>query len=219
MILIFDLDDTLYDERSYVESGLHAVASFGKTQFGWNQQTSFHFLVETLDRQGRGAIFDEWLKAHGCHSQALLQACIRAYRHHTPRLRLNEYAQMLLPKLKNYPLYVVTDGHKIVQQRKVDALKVRPFFRKIFITHRYGLHHAKPSIYCFDLIRKRECCQWADMIYIADNPAKDFVNLNKIGAQTVRVLTGRHRNDPAKKGYEAKHRIRNLNSLLNVFQI
>ncbi len=27
MILVFDLDDTLYEERSYVESGLRAVAA------------------------------------------------------------------------------------------------------------------------------------------------------------------------------------------------
>jgi putative hydrolase of the HAD superfamily len=32
-----------------------------------------------------------------------------------------------------------------------------------------------------------------DLIYIGDNPKKDFVNLKKDGFRTVRVMTGEHK--------------------------
>ena len=77
----------------------------------------------------------------------------------------------------------------------------------------FGVKHAKPSTYCFEKIRQAEQCQWYEMVYIGDNPAKDFVNLNKLGMPTVRVLTGVHKNALAKPGFDAKFTIQNLNEL------
>ena len=51
------------------------------------------------------------------------------------------------------------------------------------------------------------------MVYIGDNPAKDIIKLNKLGMPTVRVLTGVHKNAPAKPGFDAKFTIQNLNEL------
>lgn len=212
MILTFDLDDTLYDERTYVESGLLAVARFGEAEFGWDRGESLWFMIGVLDRDGRGAIFDQWLSAHGKLSRELVAECVRCYRHHAPVLALDQRAAALLPQLARYPLYIVTDGHKIVQDRKLTALAIRPLFKHAFITHRYGTKNAKPSLHCFELIRKAEQCRWQDIVYVGDNPAKDFVSLNRVGAQTVRVLTGVHRNAVAAPGFEAQHRIRDLSA-------
>ncbi len=219
MVLIFDLDDTLYSERTYVESGFRAVAQFGQETFGWDRQASFRFMLNALDRHGRGSIFNQWLASHGHSQKSLIERCIHIYRHHTPHLCLNPGVLKLLSSLKKYPLYVVTDGHKIVQQKKAEALHLHRWFRKVLLTHRYGLKHAKPSTYCFDRIRLQEFCNWTDMAYIADNPAKDFVNLNQLGVATVRVLTGMHKNVRAKKGFNARHTIPNLSHLTKLFSL
>lgn len=210
MIIIFDLDDTLYDERMYVESGLQAVAAFGADRFGWDPEPSFRFMIDVLDSEGRGAIFDRWLTMRGRYGKGLVRECLRVYRHHTPSLRLYKDAGKLIPRVSGYPLYLVTDGHKIVQQNKVIALGIEQYFRHVFITHRYGIRHAKPSTYCFERIREREGCDWSNMMYVGDNPAKDFVNLNPLGVHTVRVLTGVHRSVRAELGYDAYHTIPDL---------
>lgn len=210
MVLIFDLDDTLYEERTYVESGLGAVAAFGEEKFGWSKETSLIFMLNILDRIGRGAIFDLWLKEFGRYSKALTNQCVNIYRYHTPKIQLASSARLLLPQLKMYPMYVVTDGHKLVQEKKISALDIEKLFRHVFITHRHGLKNAKPSTYCFELIRRREICEWEDMMYIGDNPSKDFVNLNGLGMKTVRVLTGLHRHAKAVEGYEAQFIIPDL---------
>lgn len=216
MVIIFDLDDTLYDERSYVESGLKAVSRFGYSRFDWDPDESFQFMLKILDSLGRGDIFDRWLMSRGKYSKTMVKNCVGVYRHHTPTLTLFDEARTLLPELTENPLYIVTDGHKMVQQAKVQSLGLPEMFKHIYVTHRYGIRHAKPSIYCFEKIKEREDVRWGNMIYIGDNPDKDFVNLTPLGVHTVRVLTGGHRNIKAKPGFDARHTIDDLGNFLEL---
>ncbi|OEU74766.1 MAG: haloacid dehalogenase [Desulfuromonadales bacterium C00003107] len=211
-ILIFDLDDTLYPEHTYVESGFKAVAALLHHRFGWPQADSVAFMADVLKTEGRGMIFNNLLESRGVHSKRLVKDCIDAYRHHIPDIKLYPVAKKLLKDSK-YSLYLLTDGHKIVQYKKIKSLNIEHFFKKVFITHRYGVKNAKPSLHCFELIRNIEKCSWDEMVYVGDNPKKDFVNLNKVGAHTIRVLTGRHKDDVAKPGFEARKIIRNLKEL------
>src|SRR3546814_9657261 len=123
-------------------------------------------------------------------------------------------AQRVLDRYKGkVPLYSVTDGHNIVQRNKVDALALWPSFRKVYITHRFGRAAAKPSTHCFEHIRAAERCGWEQMVYIGDNPAKDFVNLNPLGMFTVRVRTGGHRDMLASPNFDAAVTIGDLDTL------
>jgi putative hydrolase of the HAD superfamily len=211
MVLIFDLDDTLYDESAYVESGFRAVAGFGQRAFGWDPAKSFETMMAILHRNGRGAVFDSWLELHGAHRRDLVQRCVHTYRHHRPVLRLEHPVERMLRRLnERHRLFVVTDGHKVVQARKVEALGIERLVEKVYITHRYGLVHAKPSTYCFERIKERSRCAWSDMLHCADNPAKDFVNLKRLGVHTVRVLTGAHREVRSNDEYDARYKIPSL---------
>ncbi|QPG04955.1 HAD family hydrolase [Salinimonas marina] len=206
MIYIFDLDDTLYDERQYVESGFRAVARFAEQKWGLNQDESWQSMLAILDKEGRGAVFNRWLAPFALDTKTNIKRCLSAYRTHQPDLSMPAAHLELLHRLPK-PLYLVTDGNKVVQHNKVKALGIEALFKRVFITHRFGVQHAKPSTHCFELIKQAEGCEWQDMVYIGDNPAKDFVNLNKLGMQTVRVLTGVHRKVDAAPGYEAHYRI------------
>ena len=48
MIIVFDLDDTLYDERTYVMSGFAAVAEMLHDRFGWPVAASLGFMKREL---------------------------------------------------------------------------------------------------------------------------------------------------------------------------
>ena len=58
-----------------------------------------------------------------------------------------------------------------------------------------------------------ENCEWIDLVYIGDDPNKDFVNLNPLGVKTIRVNTGRFKNQKAKDGYDANIKINDLSQL------
>lgn len=208
MIPIFDLDDTLYDEASYVRSGFGAVARWGEERFGQDAAESLAEMEALLAGNGRGRVFDDWLRG-----RASVHEAVKVYRHHEPEISLLPSAHGVLDRLAGQPLYLVTDGHKVVQAKKVAALGIADRFRHCYLTNRYGRASAKPSLRCFELICRREKSEWEGLVYIGDNPAKDFVSLNRAGAHTVRVLTGRHAEDPAPAGYEARHRITSLNEL------
>lgn len=209
---IFDLDDTLYDEVSFVISGFTAVANALESKFGWPRQQSFNFMMTILRDEGRGQVFNRLLESHGIFSAREVVHCVKVYRSHIPSINLPKGSEEILKSLKKKS-YLVTDGHKIVQKNKISALKIQDYFKKIFITHRYGIKSAKPSIYCFELIKKIENCNWSDMFYVGDNPTKDFVNLNSLGVKTIRVLTGSFANAKPNKLFEAQYIIRSLEDL------
>lgn len=216
MIPIFDLDDTLYDESTFVESGIRAVSRWMSQSYGLPQKMCFANMMLVLEREGRGKIFDKVLNDNGIYSKASVLSCLRIYRHHTPKIELHLEARNLLKGLAGKHIYLVTDGHKDVQANKVSALGLWSTFEKVFITHRYGIKNAKPSLHCFQIIKDREACHWNDLIYIGDNPVKDFVSLNKVGAHTVRLMKGQHKHVVAKKGYDAEHCIKNISEFSNI---
>jgi putative hydrolase of the HAD superfamily len=212
MILIFDLDDTLYLERDFVDSGFRAVACWLQSHYGWDAEDSFTMMCGILESEGRGKVFDRFLESKKKRTAILVRNCLQVYRMHMPKISLFSAAKRTIAASR-WHSYLVTDGNKVVQQNKIAALGIESDFRKVFITHRYGIRNAKPSTYCFDLIRRREQCDWRDMAYIGDNPAKDFVNLNPLGVMTIRVLTGEHKDVKALDGYEASHVIETLDEL------
>jgi putative hydrolase of the HAD superfamily len=215
MIPIFDLDDTLYPERTYVESGFFAVALMMEQRFGWPAKESYAHMLNTLATEGRGEVFNRLLSAKDALNYSRVRECIHTYRHHKPTIELNPITCNVLSNLNVRP-YLVTDGHKVVQQKKVEALGLEAKFKKIYITHRYAIKNAKPSTHCFELIKKREKCEWSDMFYVADNPAKDFVNLRPLGVHTIRVATGEYSKDIAQPGFDALYKINTLDELKNV---
>jgi putative hydrolase of the HAD superfamily len=82
-----------------------------------------------------------------------------------------------------------------------------------FITHRYGVHNAKPSTYCFLKICEKEGVTPDQVVYIADNISKDFVGIKPIGFKTIQVLTGQYRKLKKTKAYHADRKIHSLNEL------
>jgi putative hydrolase of the HAD superfamily len=212
MIIIFDLDDTLYNEMDYVQSGFFATAKFIEDNYDFSTSESMDYMNQTLHKEGRGKIFDRLLENYGIYSKTLVENCVRTYRYHVPSISPYPIALELLETLEE-PLYVVTDGHAIVQQNKIDALGIEKYFKKVFITYRYGEIHAKPATYCFQKIKELENCEWSEMVYVGDDPAKDFVNLKPLGVHTIRVLTGSHKMLQVDERFDAEHTISSLAEL------
>jgi len=219
MIIIFDMDDTLYDEFTYCKNSLQAVAKYLCGKYEISRKTIFDNFIQILNSDGRGHIFDDFLLKNKIYSKKEVRKCISVYRKNIPNISLYDEARVALEKLSKYPKYVVSDGNKVVQSIKVNSLGINPIFKKIFLTHYYGIKHAKPSNYCFKLIKRMENCRWRDMVYIGDDPNKDFVNLNPLGMKTIRVHTGRFKNQNAKEGFDAIHSINDLSELNNVLGI
>lgn len=217
MILIFDLDDTLYPEITYVKSGFLNVSKFLSDTHGLNSKASYFELLKILKRQGRGQVFDSFLRNNLIYSKKNLRSCISVYRGHKPSIQLYSDAKRCIKRFRNYKKYIVTDGNVRVQRKKIHSLGLMSKFDKVIPTYQYGLSHSKPSLLCFNKIMHNENCNPSDMLYVGDNPYKDFVNLKKKGIRTVRVLRGSFKSIKLHQEYEAEFSFKNLDKLTYKF--
>ena len=217
MVLVFDVDDTLYKEKDYVRSGFMAVARSLSPILGKSPKLLNGRLIELLQQQGRGKVFDSLLKAHGKHSRRLVRRCVSCYRLHEPKIHLHKAGKNCLHRFRHLPLYIVTDGNKIAQSAKVRALDLDSKVKKIVITHRYGVRYAKPSPHCFWIIQKLERVYTSRILYVGDNPDKDFVGIRSHGFRTLRVLTGPYSKVKARPGHDAEFQVSTLNELTPEF--
>lgn len=211
-VIVFDLDDTLYDEIEYVKSGFKEVSNYFSDKFKLDKNLIYNYMVRDLEKNGRGKIFDNVLENFKIYSKENIKKAIFIYRTHKPNIVLPQESIEILKYYNSLqiPLYIVTDGNKIVQNSKIEALGVRKYIKKDFITHRYGVKNSKPSTYCFEKIAKLEKVEYKDIVYIGDNPNKDFVNIKKLGFRTIRVLNGMFSNVKKEKEFEAEIEISRL---------
>lgn len=212
MVIVFDLDDTLYEELSFVRSGLNAVADYLAPLINLPKNKIVRGLTQELSLQ-RDKVFDRFLLKQGIQSKKMIRSCLSVYRGHEPSLSLFPEAKECLKRLQNHPIYIVTDGNHLVQRKKVLALGLEHIVRRCFYTYAHGLHHSKPSPYCFEKICELEKTSPSSVVYIADNPHKDFVGIKPLGFHTIRVLTGPYRNDQVDEAYDADITIPSLQVL------
>jgi putative hydrolase of the HAD superfamily len=219
--IIFDLDDTLYNEIDFVQSGFRAVSDSFALSHNLDAELLYLKMVEELNEHGRGSVFNNSLEHFGIHTKNAVKKAISIYRLHTPNITLPKESLEILEYFKgqNIPLYLVTDGNKVVQANKIEALGLQKFINKSFITHRYGKIHAKPSSYCFLKIAKLEDAAFSDVVYIADNINKDFVNIKKLGFQTVRIRQGMFEHVQKPQEFHAHLEIDDLLELKNILKV
>lgn len=220
-VVIFDLDDTLYDEINFVKSCFYEVSKYFSTKYILNYFDFYNLMLIKLEQNGRGKVFDEVLKDFNIFSKTNIKKALSIYRTHKPNIALPLETLDILEYLqsKNIPLYIVTDGNKIVQNNKIEALNLRKHIKKDFITHRFGKKHSKPSTYCFEKIRKLENVNPEDIVYIGDNPNKDFVNIKELGFRTIRIKKGMFKNLTKIGDFEAELNIENLLELKNIISL
>ena len=68
-ILVFDLDDTLYNEFDFVVSGFFNVSKIINNKFNIKTDVSYKYLLNYFKKYGRVKIFDKFLNKHNIYSK------------------------------------------------------------------------------------------------------------------------------------------------------
>jgi putative hydrolase of the HAD superfamily len=214
--VVFDLDDTLYPERAYAYSGFEAVAGQFADRLG-DPAESAAAMRRLLDTEHRMHVFNALLADRGFEQTGkLVSAMIDAYRGHRPVISLYEDADAALTRLRTrHSLGIITDGRIIQQAAKIEALGLSPRVDAIILTNELGPGFAKPHPRPFELMADRLSAAHAECVYVADNPAKDFVAPNALGWITVRITRpdGVYNDAPTAEGGVPQHVISSLDEL------
>ena len=177
--VIFDLDDTLYLERDYVRSGFRAAAA--QVPELPAAETLF---CEAFER-GEPAI-DAVLAAHGLEEKK--DQCLSAYRTHFPTISLYPGVKEMLKRLREQGkrLAILTDGRPEGQRAKIEALGLEPLVDEILITDELGgAMFRKPNDIGFRILQTKLGIPFSGMVYVGDNPAKDFQAPDELGMGSV----------------------------------
>ena len=199
-VVVWDVDDTLYLERTYARSGFQAVGSHleatrgteGFAAAAWN----------AFERGVRGTIFNVALESIKIDpAQELIRDLVRVYRHHVPQISLLPDAREILELFRNEGLQmaVVTDGPLPSQRAKVLALELEAFAEPVICTASLGPGLSKPHPQAFEMIASRHEARGRELVYVADNPLKDFKAPRALGWRTIRIRRqgGLHRDLPS----------------------
>ena len=222
-VLLFDLDDTLYDEKQFVQSGFAKVAEFVENKFKIDKKIYYEILIDIFNGGSRGNIFNLALeKVNVAYGEDIIQSMVKIYREHTPKIKLDKNIELLLIKLREiYSLGIITDGYFEVQKKKIQALKLEELFDSIIYTDEYGREYWKPNVLGYKgALKELDDVLIEEAVYIGDNPYKDFIGAKKIGITTVRILQPdrEYTNVRLDKEYEADYEIKKLNEIMNLLK-
>ncbi|HPD45872.1 MAG TPA: HAD family hydrolase [Anaerohalosphaeraceae bacterium] len=192
--VLFDLDDTLYDEVDFCRSGYRAVAAFlsgvPNLTASPSAEEIFAAFWREFEKGNRDKVFDSALAALGVAYEAdTIDHLVRIYREHRPDITLPTESREILDALQGqYALGLLTDGFLPTQRLKVEALGIGHYFKHICYTEELGREAWKPSTKGFKYLLKKFRAKATDCVYVADNAAKDFIGPNALGMATIQLI-------------------------------
>nr|WP_321496415.1 HAD family hydrolase [uncultured Methanolobus sp.] len=186
-VIIFDLDNTLYNEYDYVISGFKAVASFLDKEESIDYCAAYSLLLESFVLNGRGNNFDYLCQKLNIDSD-ITNKLVDVYRKHCPEIILREdIITFLIDLAKKYTLCLLTNGWVVPQKRKVAALKINEYFDSIIYSQQDGLDFAKPHPKYFEHILELYDIEPEEALMIGDDPIADIQGAQNVGMPCFQV--------------------------------
>lgn len=219
--VVFDLDDTLAPEYSFVKSGYRAAAEAlrlktalmkkltekqsetqnktqNKTQNEIQNKTQIGIQIEEklweLFLEDTKNVFNRLLDEYQVeYDKAFLMELIRVYREHDIyRDVYSPYGDAVSAvralKEKGFKTGIISDGFLVSQQNKVRALGFdEKLFDRIILTAEYGTDYQKPAVKTFEMMAGSLGIKPTEMLYVGDNPKKDFYVNKTLGVYTARI--------------------------------
>ena len=211
--IVLDIDDTLYLERDYVRSGFDAVGRWAQRELGIDDFSARAWAA--FESGARNTIFDDVLTECGARKDdAVITELVARYRTHTPTIALAADAREGLERWHGHTaLAAITDGPLSSQQAKARALGLDAWTSTVVFTANLGPGKGKPDLASFELVQEELGVDGKGCVYVADNPAKDFVGPRSLGWRTVRVRRRLGLHAEVASGDDVDYEISNLDHL------
>ena len=168
-------------EQSFVLTELEHIL----TEHGASYPYMFNRLVERLDIK-----------------TGFVKEMVRLMIEHEPRINCYDGVIPMLSRLqRKYRLGILTDGRFTVQQKKISELGLECYVEEILYSDMIGLE--KPAIELFEWLENKFELDGENLMYVGDNPKKDFYGGNLRGWSTVCVMTGEDNDSELQNGFKS----------------
>ncbi|HOM43719.1 MAG TPA: HAD family hydrolase [Bacillota bacterium] len=217
--LVFDLDDTLYNEADFVHGAFKVVAQYLSEKHKLDRDELYRAMLRLLANNGRGRIFNDICDSYNLDED--INNLVEIYRNAAPNISLYEDAEYFLNYCRGKcKLGLITDGIHYVQRNKIRLLDLEKYFDCIIVTDEHGKDFWKPSKKPYVKMAEELGAAFDEMICIGDNPRKDFYGARQLGIHTVRIIreTGDYMSLRLSSDYEADIVLENMYELERVLE-
>lgn len=192
--VLFDLDDTLFDQRDWLDGAWAAVACRAVELCG-HPATGLADVLRAVSADGgsaQGGIIDRAVAQ--CGLDVAIPPLVEAFRTHRPD-RLEPYPGVrdgLARLAAIMPIGIVTDGDCGIQQGKLAALGLGDCLSAVILSDSLGRSRRKPDPAPFRAALDALGAEPARVVFVGDNPRKDVAGAAALGMTTIRVRTGEY---------------------------
>ena len=185
--MAFDLDDTLVAEALFIRSGNRHIARWLHERIPeLNQHRITSVMDEAMMRRFNHYSALEWLLRQEDMSHLVnMKEVVAEFRRHCPDpdiYHLPPSRRALLSRIRNagHHTALITDGRSLTQRNKIMAAGLHEFFQDedILISEETGHDKLAPDNFLAVMRRHPDATAFH---YVADNPAKDFVQPSLLG--------------------------------------
>ncbi len=176
-IIVFDLDDTLYNELDYLKSAYRSIAKYLEP-IKWKPLYASMFSMYRSHMN----VFEHLCATYKINSTILIEM----YRNHKPDIVLFDGVLDLFIAIKSKKgrIGIITDGRGLTQRAKIESLNILDLLDHIVISDEVGSE--KPATANYRAIENNFL--GFQYYYMADNLKKDFITPNFLGWKTVGLL-------------------------------
>lgn len=222
-VVIFDLDDTLVSEKEYIQSGFMHISKLLSNKTSMNQSEIFS-LLNNLFNENSENVFNRFYEfVNYEYSEKDIIHLVYEYRNHFPNLSLYTDVLPCMDYLKKNGIKtgIITDGYKESQQQKIKAIKANEYIDKMIITDQLGREYWKPHPKSFEILKEYFNVDYNEIMYVGDNPTKDFYISSIYPITTVRIKreNGVYVNSKYFKGIKERITISSLTEIIKILKI
>lgn len=209
--VIFDLDDTLYKEIDFLQSGFVSICN----------KISEH--VKDSSKVIYDKLYSYYLTGEDAFYSIIVEYAlymfrkkdlINLYRNHIPNIKLSSESIKTLEQLTkdNYSIGLLTDGRSVQQYNKIKSLNLKKYISEILISEEFGSEKPNKNNYLYFSESKYSNCD--KFYYVGDNVIKDFITPNSLGWTTICIKNNgqniHKQNFNVDKKYLPHHIVNNL---------
>ena len=220
--ILFDLDDTLFDCYGLLVEAARRRAARAMVQAGLpcSEEEAYQKQIELAEQHGpRFDVFDAMAEQHGM-PPSLAQVALAAYNsEEVGDIQPFPDVPQTLAELRSqgYKLLIYTSGVYARQQKKIDALGIRPHFDEILINDLETGEHRDD---CFLDLLARHRLKPEEVLCVGDRVQSEIKTANSLGMTTAQMLHGRFKDLAPKTDLEEPdYKISRISELHHILRV
>lgn len=186
--IIFDLDNTLLDRTKTFELFIRKFIQQYFEHVTPTIQDELLVKIVELDEDGykdKVKLFSELLELLPWQEKPQLDDLIDFYtvNYVHSAILMEDAIELLEWCSSNYKVGLITNGRHIIQDGKVEKLKIKPYFHSLVISESAGVK--KPNKQIFDIALQQLELTAEECVYVGDHPMNDMDGASKAGMSTI----------------------------------